>query len=279
MKIIKDFVLVIALIILAQSCSHNEVDNDKHSDQTTPDTSTHGESKFPNETSTSPGRKISLTNKWSFNFNQSISKFPTTNDIYFVGNVDSVKVIRDHVGKDKLIVGYISVGSWEAYRDDQALLKPFCKKKYKGYPDECYLDLTKWRSYVDVMMRRLDKIKSDGYDAVYFDNSWSFKEGVGTLEQNIEYIKMLVDYCRFHGLIVGINNAPPVAEVVKPDFMIQESCIQFNECDLYNNIVSAGIPIFHLEFSTKYCRPVSGHSVKVYEEKELNKHIKDCDKI
>jgi hypothetical protein len=126
------------------------------------------------------------------------------------------------------------------------------------------------------MFRRIDKLKSEGYDAFYTDNSWSYKEGVGTLEDNIKYLQMIMDYGRFHGLIVGINNAPPVAEVVKPDFMIQESCIRYNECDLFNNIVDLGIPIFHLEFSTKYCKPVKGHSVKVYDEKELNKFVKDC---
>jgi len=270
----KNFILLLSMIILSQSCSHKETTNDKPAQSSPLDSVTSTPSQLPS----TPKNRLERSSKWKFVFNLDDSEIVQGDEYYFIGNVDNVGHIRNRVGFKPKLIGYISIGSWEEYRKDQSLLKPFCKKNYSGYKDECWLDLSKYLSYIDVMYRRIDKIKSDGYDGVYFDNCSMYMHEVGTLEQNVEYVKRLAQYASFHGLYVACNNGYKVIEKVADymDFQVQESCTKYEECGFYDAIVKQNKPVFHIEFSTKYCKPVKGHSVKVYND-ELNKLIKSCD--
>jgi len=271
---IKDIILVLCLIIISQSCSHRSTD-DSHSKSTEISNSTSTENKFPNSITSTNAGWISPKSTYVFAFNQDSKVIDTKYDVYFIGDVPSVKEYSSRL-KGKLI-SYISVGSWEAYRKDEALLKPYCLRKYSGYPDECHLDLSKWRSYVDVMLRRIDKIKSKGYDGFYCDNAGMFDDKLGTYKDNVEYLKIITEYAKFHGLLVGFNNAPDMSKelISMIDFQVLESCNNYGNCDKYKPVVDAGKPVFHIEFKDKHCYAVKGHKVSLYGN-SLSKPIKDC---
>ena len=272
----KEFILILALVIIAQSCAHKDT-HDTSTEETKVDSSTSTENKLPDQGTPTDAGKLSQESSYVFAFDQDAEDVDNNYDMFFLGDVDNLKPYRAKL-KGKLI-SYISVGSWEAYRKDEKLLKPFCLRKYSGYPDECHLDLSKWRSYVDVMLRRIDAVKSKGYDGVYFDNAGMFDDELGTYKDNVEYLKVLSEYTKFHGLLVGFNNAPDMSkELINTiDFQVLESCNDAKNCDKYKPVVEAKKPVFHIEFKDKNCYAVSGHKVSLY--KKLSNPIKHCDKI
>jgi|GEM_PF-536282 len=70
---------------------------------------------------------------------------------------------------------YISVGTCEDWRDDFAVMKPYCVTKQWGdWPGEYFVDRTD-PALVALMQARIDKMAAWGCDTVEFDNmDWTF---------------------------------------------------------------------------------------------------------
>jgi len=271
----KNFILIICLILI--STKFTGCSNVKPAKETKVSDSSPSESQLPSNSTSDTG--LSFTNKDVYRFAFNLEPSDIVNDavVYYVGSVDNLGEYINKLGRDKKFIAYLSIGSMEEYRSDAKLLKPFCKKKYKGYSQECWLDLTKWRSYIDIMYKRIDVIRTKGYNAFYLDNCAMFSQGLGTLEENIEYLKSIARYSHFHGLKLACNNGYSMAEKIEPfmDFQVLESCNKYKECHFYDSFVKNNKPVHHLEFSKSDCKKVDGHITQVYNM-ELNKKIKDC---
>src|SRR5512138_3398992 len=84
---------------------------------------------------------------------------------------NDVSVVAELHAKGRKVIGYINVGSWEDWRPDQDQFPPkVLGKDYDGWPGERWLDIRRIEELAPIMLRRLDRCKSLGFDAVEPDN-------------------------------------------------------------------------------------------------------------
>ena len=67
-------------------------------------------------------------------------------------------------------------------------------------------------------------------------------------------------------LSFGFVNALYIVDAgeASPDFHVVEQCNQYGECNLVDKLVEKNVPIFHLEYKSKYCYPTPGHETVLY---------------
>lgn len=71
-----------------------------------------------------------------------------------------------------------------------------------------------------------------------------------TEADSIDYIKFLSTTASSYGLSTGLKNGGEIATAVLDHvhFSVNEQCAQYSECDVYDCLVSAGKPVYHIEY-------------------------------
>lgn len=255
---------LIALLLLA-SCTNNE----------TPEHPTPVASPAATEAPVAytPGAGPKVGDKFLIHTGD-VSEITMKVDAYFI-DLDS-----DIKGHEKLpwVGAYMSVGSAEKWREDYDALSCCKLSKMKGWSGEYWLDIRK-PEVLEVMKKRIDKMHTLGMKGFYTDNSDVMNhEDVIKKEDNMKYLKAISDYAHAKGMLIFMNNG---LEMIKDtvgtfDGYINEQSIEYKETDMYLP-VAGKYPIFHIEYSSKYCKPVSGHTVMLASGLGQEKFEKWCD--
>lgn len=132
-----------------------------------------------------------------------------------------------------------------------------------NYTDEWYIDIRDAR-VLELMKRRLDAAADIGCDGVDPDNVDAWVESDGeditgfglTPEDYASYLEELAEYAHSietqagHNLLVGQKNAQSLASrlVSTLDFAVLESCREWEFCGDFQQYVSAGKPVFQIEY-------------------------------
>ncbi len=151
------------------------------------------------------------------------------------------------------LICYFSAGSFEDWRSDAddfpaaALGNPL-----DGWPGERWLD-HRDPGVRAVMSARLDLAVARGCDGVEPDNvdAWDNDPGFPlTRDDQIDYVRWLAAQAHERGLSVGLKNAVDILLTVIGDFdwVLNEQCVQFDECDAYLTLTDGGFAIFHVEY-------------------------------
>ena len=149
---------------------------------------------------------------------------------------------------------YVSAGSYESYRADEAQIPEALRGKVlDGWPDERWLDIRQTEILASVMGARFDNCVSKGFDAVEPDNVDGYANDSGfdlTEKDQLGYIKMLTKLAHDRGLAIGLKNAVELSAELAPtmDFAVNESCMEYDECELVSPFIEAGKPVFHVEY-------------------------------
>lgn len=174
----------------------------------------------------------------------------------------------------KIVIGYISVGSWENYRYDS---QPKPGKKFgdwpeqsvinvqmESWPDEMWVNLDHWELLKPVMKARLDRLKYMGFDGFegdnisivgseLYDNKPKERERLTPL--NYAYAKWLADYAHSIGLLAFAKNTSSyLKDTVKYyDALIIEEAVSetnngYNTMAESKNYWDAGKPVFVFEY-------------------------------
>jgi Glycoside-hydrolase family GH114 len=63
----------------------------------------------------------------------------------------------------------------------------------------------------------------------------------------------LSGFASANGLGIGLKNALEIINSVSSyvQFAVNESCVVYSECNLYDSFIAAGKPIFHIEYTAK----------------------------
>lgn len=166
----------------------------------------------------------------------------------------SVELVQELHDKGRKVVCYISAGSWENWRPDK---KDFpdkvLGKNMEGWPGEKWLDIRKRDLLRPIMDARMARCAKKGFDGVEFDNvnGYSNKTGFPLKRRHqVAYDKMLANIAHDNGLAAGLKNVPELVDVLEPfyDFVINESCYVYDECDPYARFIEADKPVFVLEY-------------------------------
>ena len=150
-------------------------------------------------------------------------------------------------------VCYVSIGSWEEYRDDidrfpeSALGEPL-----GDWPGERYLDIRD-AEIGRIMKDRIADCADRGFQAVEMDNMDVYDNASGfdlSREDALAYIRELAGFAREQGLEVAQKNAPDlVAELVdEMDFIMVEQCYVYEFCDAVAPYVAAGKDVLAVEY-------------------------------
>jgi hypothetical protein len=157
------------------------------------------------------------------------------------------------IGKGHTVVCYFSAGSYENDRSDSKdIPSSAIGKKMDGWPEK-WLD-TRNEGVRDVMAARIQKAKDKGCQGVDPDNIDGFDNKTGfNLSQadSVDFLKFLAGKAHDAGLGFGLKNGPTIVDQVVDisEWAINESCVEYDECDNFKPFIDAGKPVFHVEYT------------------------------
>ena len=169
----------------------------------------------------------------------------------FDSSPDLVQELHD---AGRRVVCYISAGSWENWRPDRRdFPKSVRGKEMDGWPGERWLDIRQLDILGPLMDERLRRCERKGFDGVEYDNVNGYENRTGfplRRRHQLAYNRLIADLAHARGLAVGLKNVPQLVGELEPsyDFVINESCFVYDECDPYDLFIAADKPVFVLEY-------------------------------
>ena len=67
----------------------------------------------------------------------------------------------------------------------------------------------------------------------------------------MDYVRFLAQEAHARGLAIGLKNGGEVVDDVldATDFVVNEQCLQYDECETWRPFVDAGKAVFHIEYT------------------------------
>lgn len=165
-----------------------------------------------------------------------------------------VGVIQELQANGRKVVCYISAGSWEKWRPDKRDFPDrVLGRGLDGWPGERWLDIRQLDILRPIMAARMRLCAEKGFDGIEFDNVNGYSNRTGfrlRRRHQVAYNRMLAEVAHENGLAAGLKNVPELVGQLEPsyDFVINESCFDYDECDPYVQFVAADKPVFVLEY-------------------------------
>jgi len=185
---------------------------------------------------------------------------------------NSASVIEELHNSGKQVMCYFSAGTYEPDRPDSAEIWADSADVGKsladeGWPSEYWLNI-KSSKIVDIMKARIDTAFEKGCDGVDPDNVDAYDNGGGGFSlkaaDSVAYLKTLSDYAHSvgaskrsrrgkrssGGIGIGLKNAGGIVKDVVGflDWVVNEQCVEYDECDTFQPFIKAGKPVFHIEY-------------------------------
>ncbi len=160
----------------------------------------------------------------SFNIVLGEDNIPTSYDadIVELDSFDTPKELVETLQKsNKKVFAYVSVGSWENYREDKNdFPKQIIGKVYPGWEDENFLNIKDINKLEPIMKKRFDMIKQKGFIGVEADNLDIYTADIGangtgfniSLDDTKKYADFLIKLSHDRNLSIGQKNAPEFVE-------------------------------------------------------------------
>ena len=151
-------------------------------------------------------------------------------------------------------VCYLSVGSREDFRPDaDAFPAAALGSVMSGWPDERWLDIRRLDELLPIMGARMDICAAKGFDAVEPDNVDGYLNETGfelTAADQLAYNRAVAELAHTRGLSVALkNDVDQIPELVDDfDFAVNEECVRYDECDVYEPFSDAGKAVLHVEY-------------------------------
>jgi hypothetical protein len=123
-----------------------------------------------------------------------------------------------------------------------------------GWPDERWLDIRKIGVLAPLLRQRLATCAAKGFDGVDPDNVNGYTNATGfplTAADQLAFDRWLATEAHSRGLVVALKNDGDQAAALAGDFdaAVVEQCVEYDECSQYASFVSAGKPVFDIEYS------------------------------
>jgi hypothetical protein len=185
-----------------------------------------------------------------------------------VYDVDGFEVPKSTVAalhrKQVRVICYLDVGSWESYRPDKGRFpRSVIGHTYEGFPDERWLDVSRFHLFAKPLRRRFDMCARKGFDAVEPDNvaGWEPENKTGfeiTRADQLRFNRWVAREVHARGMAVALKNDGRQAKqlVGAFDFAIVEECFQYEECGPYRLFVGHHKAVFETEYEqqpSEYC--------------------------
>ena len=152
-------------------------------------------------------------------------------------------------------VCYISIGSWEEWRDDAGSFPEAVLGEPLGdWPGERYLDVRALGTLVPLMAARIDACAAKGFMGVEPDNMDLSDNPTGfpiTQAHSLAYLDALASHARSRGLMMLQKNAPDLVPALagRFDMALVEECFEYDFCEEFAPYVAAGKPVLVAEYA------------------------------
>lgn len=174
-------------------------------------------------------------------------------------DVDLDDVTNDELTalSDRVVICYLSAGSWEAFRDDVGEIpEDAIGARLEGWRDERWFDVTH-PAVRDLLTRRLDRAVNRGCDGVEPDNVDGYANLPGfpmNATEQLAFNRFIADEAHARGLSVGLKNDLDQLAELEPwfDWALNEQCHEYEECGVYTPFRAAGKAVFHVEYVSRW---------------------------
>lgn len=162
-------------------------------------------------------------------------------------------VIAGLRAQGRIVICYFSAGSREDWRADAAMFPPATiGRPLDGWPGERWID-TRSEAVRAVMAARLDRAAARRCDGVEPDNVDGYTNNPGfplDAASQLDFNRFLARQAHARGLSIGLKNDVDQVAELEPDFdwALNESCLQYDECDRLAPFIAAGKAVFHVEY-------------------------------
>ncbi len=151
---------------------------------------------------------------------------------------------------------YIDAGTWENWRSDASEFPASVEGASNGWPGEKWLDIRQLTILGPLMLKRINMCKAKGFDAIEFDNVDGYSNDTGftlTAKEQLTYNEWLANQAHAQGMAVFLKNDTDQVSTLLPYFdgEIDEQCFQYQECDTLVPFITAGKPVFEVEYNLK----------------------------
>ena len=197
---------------------------------------------------------------WNIELDEVPHPSQADNDKYHIWDYDMAEApestIKAFQDKGHKVICYFSAGSWEKWRSDaDQFPKKALGKVLDGWPNEKWLD-TRNSRVRDIMKKRIEEAARKGCDGVDPDNIDGYENDTGfklTKDDGVDYVKFLAKTAHDQGMSYGLKNGGGIVDRVidVSQWCVNEQCVQYNECDLYQPFIEQGKPVFHIEYTPK----------------------------
>lgn len=176
-------------------------------------------------------------------------------DVYDIDLEVDHAIIDELHAKDRKVICYISVGSWEDWRQDKDQFPAeVLGNDYDGWPGEKWLDIRQIEKLAPALRARLDLCKAKGFDGVEPDNMETYTNNTGfplTYADQLQFALWLADEAHQRGLAIGQKNAADqIADLVSVyDFAITEDYFYYEEAEAMLPYIEADKPVFAAEYT------------------------------
>ncbi|MBF5053334.1 hypothetical protein ISO4_01936 [Alcanivorax venustensis ISO4] len=175
-------------------------------------------------------------------------------ELYVLDLFDTDSAVIDALHADgRKMICYFSAGTFENWRDDAGRFTAADKGRRLGnWPGERWLDVRS-QNVRAIMADRLDLAVQRGCDGVDPDNVDGYSNRTGlplTYQDQIDYNTWLAEQAHQRGLAISLkNDLGQIDDLVAHfDFAINESCHEWDECELLMPFIEAGKPVVHINY-------------------------------
>ena len=163
------------------------------------------------------------------------------------------------------VICYLDVGSWESYRPDKGQFpRSVIGRRYSGFPDERWLDISRFHLFKRPLKRRFTMCARKGFDAVEPDNlaGWEKENHTGfriTKADQLRFNRWVARQVHGRGMSVALKNDGRQADklINAFDFAVVEQCFQYHECGYYRGFIRHDKAVFEAEYEQEpkqYCK-------------------------
>ncbi len=176
-------------------------------------------------------------------------------DMYDIDLVEAPQSVIDQLHADgRIVICYFSAGSWEDWRPDADDFPPeVIGNPLEGWPGEKWLDIRQIDTLAPIMRARLDLAVQKHCDGVEPDNIDGYTNDTGfplTAEDQLAYNRFIASEAHARGLSIGLkNDLEQIPDLLSDfDWMLNEECFSYDECDLLTPFIQAGKAVFGVEY-------------------------------
>jgi hypothetical protein len=187
------------------------------------------------------------------------------------------------------VICYFSAGSYENWRPDASQFpSEVLGKNLEDWPGEKWLDTRRLDLLTPIMEARLDLAVQKGCDGVDPDNINGYVNDTGfasSASDQLAYNIFLSKAAHARGLAIGLKNDIEQIPDLLPyfDWMLNEECFTYQECNLLLPFIQAGKPVLIIEYElppAEFCPQANQMGFNALHKRwDLNAYRVDCQKF